>query len=306
MRLRLLAVAVIASAAAPRAAADVDFARDVRPVLAEYCFTCHGPDEKGRKADLRLDTKDGLTAAAKEVLARVTAADPAERMPPEKGGKRLAPAQIDAVKKWVEGGAKWSAHWAFEAPKRPPLPVVRGAAWVRNPVDAFVLARLEKEGLKPSPEASREVLIRRLSLDLTGLPPTPKEVDDFLADASPAAYEKVVDRLLASPHYGERMAMPWLDYARFADSNGFQTDSSRAMWPWRDWVVNALNENMPFDQFTVWQMAGDLLPNATTDQKLATGFNRNHMMNGEGGRIAEESRVENVMDRVETTCTIWL
>ncbi|MBN9521469.1 PSD1 domain-containing protein [bacterium] len=306
MRLRLLAVATIALAAAPRAAADVDFGRDVRPVLTEYCFACHGPDEKGRKADLRLDTRDGLTAAAKEVLARVTAADPAERMPPEKGGKRLAPAQIDAVKKWVEGGARWSAHWAFGAPKRPAVPAVRGAAWGRTPIDAFVLTRLEKEGLRPSPEATRETLIRRLSLDLTGLPPTPKEVDDFLADASPAAYERVVDRLLASPHYGERMAMPWLDYARFADSNGFQTDSSRAMWPWRDWVVRAFNRNLPFDRFTIEQLAGDMLPGATPEQVIATGFNRNHRLNGEGGLIGEEWRVETVIDRVDTTALTWL
>ncbi|QDU23206.1 PSD1 and planctomycete cytochrome C domain-containing protein [Urbifossiella limnaea] len=303
MRHALLAAAAVL-ALAPRAAADVDFARDVRPVLTEYCFACHGPDEKGRKADLRLDTRDGLTAAAKEVLARVTSAEPTERMPPPKGGKALTPAQVGAIKSWVEGGAKWSAHWAFETPKRPPVPATTPA--VVNPIDAFVRARLLKDGLAPAPEASRETLIRRLSLDLTGLPPTPQEVDAFLADAAPNAYEKVVDRLLASPHYGERMAMPWLDYARFADSNGFQTDSSRAMWPWRDWVVRAFNRNLPYDQFTIQQLAGDMLANPTRDQIIATGFNRNHRLNGEGGLIGEEWRVETVIDRVDTTALTWL
>ncbi|MFO0797950.1 MAG: PSD1 and planctomycete cytochrome C domain-containing protein [Gemmataceae bacterium] len=303
MRRSLLAATAVL-ALASRAAADVDFARDVRPVLTEYCFACHGPDEKGRKADLRLDTRDGLTAAAKEVLARVTSAEPTERMPPPKGGKALSPAQVGAIKSWVEGGAKWSAHWAFEAPKRPPVPATTPA--VANPIDAFVRARLLKEGLAPAPEASRETLIRRLSLDLTGLPPTPQEVDAFLADAAPNAYEKVVDRLLTSPHYGERMAMPWLDYARFADSNGFQTDSSRAMWPWRDWVVRAFNRNLPFDQFTIQQLAGDMLANPTREQIIATGFNRNHRLNGEGGLIGEEWRVETVIDRVDTTALTWL
>jgi len=304
MRTPLLAAAAVLALAPRGGAADVDFARDVRPVITEYCFACHGPDEKGRKADLRLDTRDGLTAAAKDVLARVTSTDPAERMPPAKGGKALSAAQVGVIKSWVEGGAKWSAHWAFEAPKRPAVPATKHA--VVNPIDAFARARLEKEKLTPSPEASRETLIRRLSLDLTGLPPTPKEVDDFLADRTPNAYEKVVDRLLASPHYGERMAMPWLDYARFADSNGFQTDTSRAMWPWRDWVVRAYNRNLPFDQFTVEQLAGDMLPNATRDQVIATGFNRNHRLNGEGGLIGEEWRVETVIDRVDTTALTWL
>ena len=304
MRTPLLAAAALVALAPCGRAADVDFARDVRPVLTEYCFACHGPDEKGRKADLRLDTRDGLTAAAKEVLARVTSADPTERMPPAKGGKALSPAQVRVVREWVEGGAKWSAHWAFETPKRPTVPATKHA--VVNPIDAFVRARLDREKLLPTPEASRETLIRRLSLDLTGLPPTPREVDDFLADRAPNAYEKVVDRLLASPHYGERMAMPWLDYARFADSNGFQTDSSRAMWPWRDWVVRAYNRNLPFDQFTIQQLAGDMLPNATPDQVVATGFNRNHRLNGEGGLIGEEWRVETVIDRVDTTALTWL
>ncbi|HEY1186049.1 MAG TPA: PSD1 and planctomycete cytochrome C domain-containing protein [Gemmata sp.] len=306
MPTRLLVLVAVLAGSSRGTAADVDFARDVRPVLAEHCFSCHGPDEKTRKADLRLDTKDGLTASAKDVLARVTATEPTELMPPPKSGKKLTAAQIRALKGWVDAGAKWSAHWAFEAPKRPLVPTARGAGWARNPVDSFVLARLEKEGLKPSPEATKEALIRRLSLDLTGLPPTPKEVDDFLADTSKGAYEKVVDRLLASPHYGERMAMPWLDYARFADSNGFQTDTGRQMWPWRDWVVRAFNDNKPFDQFTIEQLAGDMLPNATRAQVIATGFNRNHRLNGEGGLIGEEWRIETIIDRVDTTALTWL
>ncbi len=197
-------------------------------------------------------------------------------------------------------------HWAYQAPKRPALPVVLEQSWSRTALDRFILARLEQSGLNPSPEAAPELLIRRLSLDLTGLPPTPEEVDAFLGDSAPDAYEKVVDRLLASPRYGERMAWDWLDAARYADTNGYQGDPERTMWPWRDWVVKALNDNLPYDRFTVEQLAGDLLPGATLSQKIASGFNRNHMLNGEGGRIADETRVENVMDRVETTATIWM
>src|SRR5262249_45515235 len=214
--------------------------------------------------------------------------------------------QIELLRRWIEQGAKWQNHWAFIPPERPALPAVKDAAWPRNPIDRFVLARLEKEGLRPAPEAPRATLLRRVTLDLTGVPPTVQEMDAFLADKTPGAYERVVDRLLASPRYGERMVLEWLDAARYSDTNGYQTDGTRPMWPWRDWVIDALNNNMPVDQFTVEQIAGDMLPGATVSQKIATGFNRNHMLNGEGGRIAEESRVDYVVDRVETTATVWL
>jgi hypothetical protein len=295
----------------------VDFARDVLPILSDNCFKCHGPDEKARKADLRLDTKEGTLArggpvvpgksAESELYKRVASADPADLMPPPRSNKKLRPEQVATLKRWIDQGAPWGQHWAFTAPKRPAVPEVRNhQSAIRNPIDAFVRARLEKEGLKPSPEADRARLIRRVTLDLTGLPPTPEEVDAFLKDDSPAAYEKVVDRLLASPRFGERMAWDWLDAARYADSNGYQGDGERTMWPWRDWVVKAYNDNLPFDQFTVWQLAGDLLPKPTRGQILATAFNRNHMINGEGGRIAEENRVEYVFDQTETTATVWL
>ncbi len=230
-------------------------------------------------------------------------------MPPPKSGRKLTTRQVELIRHWIEQGAKWQNHWAFLPPQRPALPQVKDTAWPHNPIDHFVLARLEREGLRPAPEASRETLIRRVTLDLTGLPPTPAEIDAFLAESAAkpqAAYEKLVDRLLASPRYGERMVLEWLDAARYSDTNGYQTDGTRPMWPWRDWVIDALNKNMPFDQFTIEQLAGDLLPGATLRQKIATGFNRNHMLNGEGGRIAEESRVEYVVDRVNTTSTVWL
>lgn len=295
----------------------VDFSRDILPILSDNCFLCHGPDAKTRKADLRLDIKeDALRAkdpvivpgksAESEVILRLTTDETDERMPPLKSGKTLSAAQIDVLKQWIDSGAKWGTHWSFEPPLRTDPPVVLDAAWARTPIDRFILGRLEKEGLKPSPEAEKTALIRRLSLDLTGLPPTPAEVDSFLADDSPEAYERLVDRKLASPHYGERMVWEWLDAARYADSNGYQGDSERTMWPWRDWAVDALNRNLPFDEFTVWQLAGDLLPNATYEQKLATGFARNHAINGEGGRIPEENRVDYVMDMAETAGTVWL
>jgi hypothetical protein len=232
-----------------------------------------------------------------------------ERMPPHKTGKKLTQQQIELIRRWIEEGAPWQEHWAFIAPKRPEPPFVKNAKWVKNPIDAFILARLEKEGMQPSPEADPRTLIRRVTLDLTGLPPTLAEVDAFVEAyrAKPqAAYETLVDRLLASPRYGERMVLEWLDAARYSDTNGYQTDGTRAMWPWRDWVIDALNKNMPFDQFTIEQIAGDMLPGATIPQKIATGFHRNHMLNGEGGRIAEESRVDYVVDRVDTTGAVWL
>ncbi|MGC3968988.1 MAG: DUF1549 domain-containing protein [Pirellulales bacterium] len=240
------------------------------------------------------------------MLRRLTSDDADERMPPPTSNRTVTKEQIELVRRWIDEGALWGKHWAFESPQSSPPPAPKDQKWVRNAIDAFLLARLESEGLEPSPEADKATILRRVSLDLTGLPPTPEEFDEFLRDESPQAYEKVVDRLLASPRYGERWAWDWLDAARYADTNGYQGDPERTMWPWRDWVVRSINANMPYDQFTVEQLAGDLLPNATLDQKLATGFNRNHMFNGEGGRIAEETRVENVMDRTETTGTVWL
>lgn len=316
----LVALVVVGSARAGDADKKIDFGRQIRPLLSDNCFHCHGPDEKTRKAKLRLDTKDGLLgktrdgkaivlpgkSAESELIARLHPDDASELMPPVKSGKKLSADQQRLLKDWVDQGAPWSDHWAFVAPKRPDVPKTSNDAWVRNPIDAFVLARLDREKLSPAAEADKTTLIRRASLDLTGLPPTPAEIDAFLADKSADAYEKVVDRLLASSHYGERMAMNWLDYARFADSNGFQTDSSRGMWPWRDWVIDAYNRNMPFDQFTVEQLAGDLLPNATRSQQVATGFHRNPRLNGEAGLIQKEWLVETIVDRVDTTGLTWL
>ncbi|MGN6136103.1 MAG: PSD1 and planctomycete cytochrome C domain-containing protein [Aureliella sp.] len=289
----------------------VDFGRDVLPILSDNCFHCHGPDEKSREADLSLHTSAGALggespvvipgdSAASLLIQRVASDDPDEVMPPPDSKRQLSTAQIELLRKWVEQGAKWDKHWAYQKPVRPELPSNKPA------IDAFIDLQIEQVGLTAAPPASRETLIRRLTLDLTGLPPTLEEVDAFLADRSPDAYERVVDRLIQSPRFGERMAWDWLDAARYADTNGFQGDPERTMWPWRDWVVRAFNDDMPYDQFTIEQLAGDMLPEATRDQQLASGFNRNNMHNGEGGRIAEETRVENVFDRVETTATIWL
>jgi hypothetical protein len=296
------------------AKAPIEFNRDIRPILSDACFHCHGPDKAKRKADLRLDNPEGGQAvlvsgkpAESELFRRITAKDDSKLMPPPKSGRRLTAQQIALLGRWIEQGAKWQPHWAFIAPARPPLPQrEKNAPWIRNPIDHFVLAKLQAAGLTPSTEAPKTTLIRRVTLDLTGLPPTPEEVDAYLKDESPDAYERVVDRLQRSPRYGERMALDWLDAARYADSNGYQQDRTRTLWPWRDWVIEAFNQNMPFDQFTIEQIAGDLLPNATLNQRIATGFNRNHLLNGEGGRIAEESRVDYVVDRIDTTATVWL
>jgi mono/diheme cytochrome c family protein len=316
----LLLVAAVGLPSATRAEPPpVEFNRDIRPILSDTCFQCHGPDQARRKAGLRFDTEEGAFGdlggrhaivpgdlAKSELYRRITATDESERMPPVKSGRKLNARQIDLLRRWIEQGAKWQKHWAFLPPVRPPLPAVTNTAWVRNAIDSFILARLESEGLGPSPEAERTTLLRRATLDLTGLPPTPAEVDAFLADNSPDAYEKVVDRLLSSPRYGERVAVRWLDAARYADTSGYQSDGERQMWRWRDWVIDAYNRNLPFDRFTVEQLAGDLLPGATLEQKIATGFNRNHRGNGEGGIVPEEYAVEYVVDRVETTATVWL
>jgi hypothetical protein len=300
----------------------IQFNRDIRPILSDVCFQCHGPDKAKRKAGLRFDTEEGARVdlggyqaivagkpAESELIKRITSTDKSKRMPPAAAAIRLSSKQIETLKQWIKEGAKWQQHWAFIAPVRPELPTVKNRAWPKNPIDHFVLARLEQEGLTPTQEADPTTLIRRMSLDLTGLPPTPAEVDAFVKAwraAPQAAVEALADRLLASPRYGERMAQRWLDAARYADTNGYQTDGERIMWRWRDWVIEAFNDNMPFDRFTIEQIAGDMLPNATLDQKIATGFNRNHRGNSEGGVIPEEYAVEYVVDRVDTTATVWL
>jgi len=291
------------------AADRVSFSRDILPILSENCFACHGPDEGRREAGLRLDTREGalaaidLAAPAKsELVARVTATDPDVCMPPPAAHKKpLAGAEVGLLKRWIEQGAPWGRHWAFDPPIKPPVPA--GAA---HPIDAFVAARLATERLDFASRAEPHVLARRVAFDLTGLPPTAADVESLARDPSDAAYETLVDRLLATEHFGERLAMWWLDAARYSDTDGFQGDGERTNWPWRDWVVDAFNANMPFDRFTVEQCAGDLLPNATPAQKLATCFHRNHMTNGEGGRDPEESRVDYVIDRVNTLGTLWL
>jgi hypothetical protein len=303
---------------APRAT-SVEFNRDIRPILSDRCYQCHGPDSGKRKAGLRLDqeasakaSRDGRRAIvtgdleASEVYQRITTTDDAERMPPLKSGKTLSSTEVDLITRWIAEGAKWQPHWSFIPPVRPVVPAVNRPGWVRNQIDAFILARLEHEGLEPSPEAERGTLLRRVSLDLTGLPPDRDAIDVFENDRNPDAYERAVDRLLASPRFGERMAYRWLNVARYADTNGYQTDAPRIMWRWRDWVIDAYNRNMPFDRFSIEQLAGDLLPGAKLDQKLATGFNRNHRGNGEGGIIPEEYAAEYVVDRVDTTATVWM
>jgi mono/diheme cytochrome c family protein len=301
--------------AAEPSSPTLDFNRDIRPILAENCFYCHGQDANKRQADLRLDVRESAIAAkaivprdlaASELAKRIHSTDPDQQMPPPKSNRRLTDAQRKMLERWIEEGAMFANHWAFVAPTRPAEPAVKREAWPRNAIDRFVLSKLESLGIEPSPEAERATLIKRLSIDLVGLPPTPAEVDAFVADNDPNAYERLVDRLMASPHYGERMALPWLDAARYADSNGFQQDGDTWQWIWRDWVVQAINADMPFDQFTIWQLAGDLLPSATLDQKIASGFNRNHLLNGEGGAIPEEQRFVNLFDRVDTTATTWL
>ena len=300
-------------------AAQVDFNRDIRPLLSDRCFACHGPDAKVRKAKLRLDMREELfkrrgdihivvpgAPERSELYRRITATDPAERMPRPDFKRSLNAAEIALIKRWIEEGAEYKTHWAFNPLKDVPVPEVKNSSWPKDPLDHFVLARLENEGLAFASEASREKLIRRLSFDLTGLPPTIAEIDTFLADETPQAYENLVDRLLASPRFGERMAADWLDLARFADTYGYQSDVHRDMWPWRDWVIKAFNDNLSYDQFITWQLAGDLLPNPTREQRLATAFNRHHRQTNEGGSVEEEYRVEYVADRTHTAGTAFL
>ena len=296
-------------------AKNVDFNRQIRPILSEHCFQCHGPDKKARKGDFRLDRpgpelhKKGIVVPKNlqksSLVARISSADEDLRMPPKSTNRPLSKEKIALLKEWIASGGKFKSHWSLIPPRRPALPTVN-SSWPRNSIDTFVLSKLKERGLTPTAEADKTTLIRRLTLDLTGLPPKVDEVRRFLADRSPAAYEKLVGRLLDSPRFGEHMAWTWLDAARYGDTNGYQGDRTRTMWFWRDWVVRSLNHNLSFKDFTIEQLAGDLLPRPTRDQLIATGFNRNHPLNGEGGRIAEENRVEYVFDRVETTATVWM
>lgn len=311
--------------AQPAPSGSVSFQQQIRPLLSNTCFRCHGPDEKERQAGLRLDQRESAVAKlesgktaiapgkvqASEIVRRITSTDPDVVMPPPSLNKPLSDADKKLLTKWVEEGAEYREHWSFVAPTRPARPTVKNANWPKNEIDYLVLARLEREGLAPSPAADKITLIRRATLDLTGLPPTPAEVDAFVTDTSEKAFEKVVDRLLASKHFGERMAVDWLDAARFADTHGFHIDSGRDMTRWREWVIEAYNSNLPFDQFTIQQLAGDLLPEAATpeltlSQRIASGFNRNHMINFEGGAIPAEYHNAYIVDRVSTTGTVWL
>jgi hypothetical protein len=313
-----LLVAMVLVSSAP--AAELQFNRDIRPILSDNCLFCHGPDINKRKAGLRLDTQEGLLATLESggravvpgspsessLIARITTADLDDRMPPADHAKQLTGEEIDRLTRWIADGASWEEHWAFQSIARPDVPAAGAPDWAKNPIDNFVAARLASNDISPSPEADRRTLARRLYLDLTGLPPAITDMEAFLADQQPGAYDRLVDTLLASTEHAEHMARFWLDAARYSDTNGYHIDNERYMWPWRDWVINAYKENKPFDEFTVEQLAGDLLPDATKDQKLASGFNRNHMINFEGGIIADEYRTQYVMDRVDTTGTVWL
>ena len=318
----LLLLALFASVGRGAVAAKLEFNRDIRPILSENCFQCHGQDPQRREAKLRLDERESATRdrdgysvllpgkpTESELVRRITSQDEDEMMPPPDTHKKISVAQVALLKRWIAEGAGYQKHWAFVAPHKAPLPNVRAAKWPRTALDRFILARLESEGLAPSAAAAPATWLRRASFDLTGLPPTPAEFDRFEAEVKQrgeAAYESAADRLLASAHFGERLALDWLDAARYADTHGFNNDSSRSMWRWRDWVIEAFNANLPYNQFITEQLAGDLLPSPTLDQRIATGFNRNHVINSEGGIIDEEYRVEYVADRVRTVSTAWL
>jgi hypothetical protein len=316
---RIGVLAVLLFSAGQGWSAEIDFARQIRPILSRNCFSCHGHDAKHREAELRLDTQAGAIAqrdgpaavvpgnsGESTLVARITSEDADERMPPADSGRELTAEEIGLLRLWIDQGANYTSHWAFTKPVRTLPPKVNDKAWPKTVLDEFVLARSEAVGLHPSPEADRYTLIRRLSFDLTGLPPTLEQVGQFVADASPHAYENLVDRLLDSPHYGERWARVWMDLARYADTQGYEKDAGRTVWPWRDWLIKALNDDMPYDQFTTEQLAGDLLPDANSQQELATVFHRNTMTNTEGGTDDEEFRVAAVKDRVDTTGLIWL
>jgi hypothetical protein len=322
-RFALVAGLLLAASGTFAGAADssqaIRFNRDIRPILSENCFACHGPDSTHRKAGMRFDRREGLfekrehghavvpgNVADSLIIKHITASDPDELMPPVKSGKKLTDVQKQLITQWVEQGANWEPLWSFVAPSRPALPNVRDAAWCKNPIDRFIVARLEAEGLQPAPEADRRSLIRRVTFDLIGLPPAPADVEAFVIDSSPNAYEKVVDRLLANPHYGEHAAQYWLDAARYGDTHGIHIDNYREIWPYRDWVIEAFNRNEPFNQFTIDQLAGDLLPKPTLEQRIATGFNRCNITTSEGGSIPDEVAAMYAKDRVETTTTVWM
>jgi len=295
------------------AAAEVSFNRHIRPILSAHCFHCHGPDEQHRKAGLRLDQEAGVRYAFGETdlddnegWQRLISGNPEMRMPPPTAHTEVKPEELALLRRWIAAGAAYQRHWSFIPPKKPSLPTVEDSTWVRNPIDVFVLARLEEEGLSPNRPATREQLLRRVTLDLTGLPPTLEEREAFLADTRANAYERAIDRLLSSPRFGERMAVPWLDAARYADTNGFSIDDHRDMWLWREWVIDALNRNLPYNRFVVEQLAGDLLPGATDRQRLATGFLRNSMNTHEGGTLPEEYRVIYIADKIDTVSTAFL
>jgi len=316
--LTVFLVGCLWTGAACAASDPIGFNRDIRPILTDNCFSCHGPDKGKRKAHLRLDTKDGLFTAIEtnypvvpgkpeqsDVYLRITTQDPDDLMPKSKTGEHLSAKQIDLIKRWIEQGAKWQGHWAYTAPVRQTVPKLK-SSWPINPIDNFILARLQTEKLAPSADADKRTLLRRLSFDLTGLPPTPEEVKAFEADRSSRAYEKAVDRLLASPHYGERMAETWLDEVRYADTDGFHADNYRSVWPYRDYVIKAFDEDMPFDRFTREQLAGDLLPNATRDQKVASTYNRLSRSTEEGGAQPKEYLAKYAADRVRATSETWI
>jgi len=300
---------------------NVDFNLHIKPIISDRCFKCHGPDNGAREADLFLHTEEGLYAvlssdssrhvivpgdiSSSEMIHRITSDDSDIQMPPAGSNLSLTEHEKALISRWIEQGAEWKPHWAFIPPEKSSLPKVKKRRWPRNEIDYFTLAKMEEKGLEPSDEASKEKLIRRLSFDLTGLPPTLEEIDNFINDRSKDAYEKVVDRLLASESFGERMASEWMDVARYSDTHGYQLDHERTMWPWRDWVIDAFNKNLSYDKFIIWQIGGDLLPDATYEQKLATGFNRNHSITQEGGVVQEEYRVEYVADRTHTTSTAF-
>lgn len=311
------------SASDDTASGKISYNFQVRPILSDKCFNCHGPDANKREAGLRLDIEAEAYKALKEhpqahaivpgdpesseVFLRISTTDSSQRMPPPASNlPPLTEGEIAIIKKWIQQGAKYEKHWAFVPPVKPAAPEVKHEDWPANEIDLFVLKQMEKQGLSPNEEADKERLLRRISLDITGLPPTPEEIDNFVKNTSPDAYEKKIDELLNRPAYGERMAIPWLDVARYADSHGYQDDNYRTQWPWRDWVIHAFNKNMPYDAFVTWQLAGDLLPEATKEQLLATGFNRNHKITEEGGVIDEEYRIEYVVDRTNTLGTAFL
>ena len=311
----LSAVVVIGVSRVAAADVPLEYNRDIRPILAENCFACHGPDSAARKGELRLDKREAAVekkavvpgkVSESELIKRILSLDADEVMPPVATKKKLTVAQKDVLTRWVEQGAEYQQHWSFLAPTRPTLPDVKNEAWVKNPIDRFVLAKLEAAGLSPAPEADRRTLARRLSLDIIGLPPAPEVVEQFVADPAPNAYEKFIDTLMESKHWGEHRGRYWLDAARYADTHGIHFDNYRENWAYRAWVIDAFNKNLPFDQFTVEQLAGDLLPNRTLDQQVASAFNRCNITSSEGGAIAEEYLVLYNRDRTETTSQVWL